>query len=384
MTWRVPLFDTRFSPEEEEAVLRPLRAAWLTMGEEVQALERELAEASGAPHAIAVCNCTAALELAAAALAIGPGQEVLCPSLTFVASASAFRQRGATVRFCDITGPDDLTLDPQAVEAAITPATRAVVAVHYAGFPCDMERLAAIAKWHELLLIEDCAHACFTRYDGKTLGLHGAVGAFSFYSNKNITCGEGGALLTDNPKTAERLRLLRSHGMTVPTLERHKGHAFTYDVLEPGFNYRLDELRAALLRAQLRKLPAFLEGRRRVFRAYQQRLAGSPIHVPFTGGRFAPHWESTAVHIMPVLLPEGTDRTAVMGRLKEAGIQTSLHYPPVHRFAAYADGRQALARTEQVAARELTLPLYPALREEDIDYVVRKLLAAVGLTYLGR
>jgi len=378
MTWRVPLFDTRFGPEEEEAVLRPLRAAWLTMGEEVKALEEELAQLCGATHAIALCNCTAALQLAAAALGLGPGDEVLCPSLTFVASASAPRQTGARIRFCDICGPDDLTLDPDALAQAITPATKAIVAVHYAGFPCQMEAICALAAEHSFAVIEDCAHAVFSQYRGKMLGLHGNAGCFSFYSNKNITCGEGGAIITNDSALAERIRLMRSHGMTVPTLDRHKGHAFTYDVTMPGFNFRLDELRAALLRAQLKRLPGFLDQRRLVFEWYTKRLAGSPVHMPFLGPRFKECFSTTAVHILPVLLPEGTDRAAVMAQLKAKGIQTSIHYPPVHLFSAFRDPAVSLERTEALAARELTLPLFPAMAESDVEYVTSGLLSAVA------
>jgi len=378
MTWRVPLFDTRFGSAEEEAVLRPLRAAWLTMGEEVRALEEELAQLCGAAHAIALCNCTAALQLAAAALGLGPGCEVLCPSLTFVASASAPRQTGARIRFCDICGPDDLTLDPDALAQAITPATKAIVAVHYAGFPCQMEAIGALAAKHGLAVIEDCAHAVFSRYGGKMLGLHGHAGCFSFYSNKNITCGEGGAIITNDAALAERIRLMRSHGMSVPTLERHAGHAFSYDVTLAGFNFRLDELRAALLRAQLKRLPGFLDQRRQVFEWYSARLAGSPIHMPFLGSRFSECFSTTAVHILAVLLPEHTNRAAVMTHLKARGIQSSIHYPPLHLLSAYRDPAVRLERTEALAARELTLPLFPAMAESDVEYVTSGLLSAVA------
>ncbi|MBU4461352.1 MAG: DegT/DnrJ/EryC1/StrS family aminotransferase, partial [Verrucomicrobia bacterium] len=287
MSWQIPLFSTSFGPEEEEALLRPLRRAWLTMGEEVERLEAQMCRDTGARHAIAVSNCTAALHLVGASLGLGPGDEVLCPSLTFVASASALRATGASVKFCDIVGPDDWTLDPAAVEAAIGPATRAVVVVHYAGFPCRMEEIVAIARRHNLFVIEDCAHALYSRMGTSpadadhlggrrsvgakpastergppagragltTLGLIGDAGCFSFYSNKNATCGEGGAILTQDDDLARRIRLLRSHGMTAPTMERHKGHAFSYDVISPGFNCRMDEMRAALMQVQLGRLP---------------------------------------------------------------------------------------------------------------------------------
>jgi dTDP-4-amino-4,6-dideoxygalactose transaminase len=375
--WRIPLFDARFGPEEEEALLRPLRAGWLTMGEEVLRLEEELAAYTGARFALAVSNCTAALHMACAALNIGPTDEVICPTLTFVATANAPRSLGARIRFCDSIGPDDLTLDPASVASQITSRTKAIVAVHYAGFACRMDELSALADAHGIPIIEDCAHSLFTTYRGAVLGLHGRIGCFSFFSNKNATCGEGGALITDDPVLAERLRLLRCHGMTSPTLERHRGRAYSYDVAMPGFNYRLDEMRAALLRVQLRRLPSFLARRRQLFRLYTACLKGTPVVLPFSGERRQDEYEETAIHILPVILPEGADRLAIMGRLKEAGIQTSIHYPPVHSFSAYRDDGQQLPRTEVLAARQLTLPLYPTMRDEDVDTVVTHLLRAL-------
>jgi dTDP-4-amino-4,6-dideoxygalactose transaminase len=375
-TWRVPLFDTTFGPEEEAAVVRPLRARWLTMGEEVLRLEEELCAYTGAGHAVAVSNCTAALHLVCAALGVGPGDEVVCPALTFVATANAPMALGAEVRFCDAAGPDDLTMDVASALAQVSPRTKAVMAVHYAGFACRMEELLPAAGARSVAVVEDCAHALFTDYRGTKLGLHGKAGCFSFFSNKNATCGEGGAVLTDDPALADRVRLLRAHGMTSATLDRHRGRATSYDVLAPGYNYRLDEIRAALLRVQLRRLPGFLGRRRELFGRYADRLHDTPVTLPFAaGGRRAevPH---TAVHILPVLLPPGADRAGVMARMKEAGVQTSIHYPPVHLFTAYR-GAASLPRTEALAARQLTLPLYPAMTNADVDLVVSALTAAL-------
>jgi len=377
--WRIPLFDTRFGPEEEAAVLRPLRAGWLTMGEEVVKLEQELRDATGARHAIAVSNCTAALQLASAALGIGPGDEVIAPSLTFVATANAPRSLGAEVRLADATSADDLCVDPDSIEAAITPRTKAIFVVHYAGFPCRMEEILALAEEHGIAVIEDSAHAVFGRHRGRTLGLHGKVGCYSFYSNKNATCGEGGALVTDDDELAQKLRLLRSHGMTTPTLDRHRGIATSYDVVMPGYNMRLDEIRAALLRVQLQKLPGFLKRRRELFRLYAETLAGTPVRLPFRGGRFEAELDETAIHILPVLLPEGTDRPAVMANMKQAGVQTSIHYPPVHGFASYAGETDRLPRTTALAARELTLPFYPSLPDAHVQAVVDTLLRSLGV-----
>ena len=375
--WRIPLFDVRFGPEEEEAVLRPVRAGWLTMGEEVLLLEEELRAATGARNAIAVSNGTAALLMASAALGVGHGDEVIVPSLTFVATANAPRVLGARIRLVESRDADDLTVDPASIEAAIGPATKAILVVHYAGFACRMEEILRVARRAGLPVIEDAAHAVFTKHGDRCLGLHGRVGCFSFYSNKNVTCGEGGALLTDDDELAAQLRLLRSHGMTTPTLDRHRGIATTYDVVLPGYNMRMDEIRAALLRAQLGKLPGYLARRRELFALYGRLLEGTRVHLPFRGGRFATEFDQTAIHILPALLPEGTDRAAVMARLKQAGIQTSIHYPPIHRFACYRSDAHALPRTSALADRELTLPFYPALTEDAVRTVVEELLRSV-------
>jgi dTDP-4-amino-4,6-dideoxygalactose transaminase len=372
-TWRIPLFDTRFGAEEEAAVLRPLRAGWLTMGDEVVRLEEEIRERTGARHAIAVTNCTSALQLASAALGLGPGDEVIAPSLTFVATANAPRSLGATVRLAEVTSAHDLCVDPASIEALITPRTRAIFVVHFAGFPCRMDEIVSLADEHGIPVVEDAAHAVFGRHEGRTLGLHGKIGCYSFYSNKNATCGEGGALVTDDDELGQQLRLLRSHGMTTPTLDRHRGRATSYDVVMPGFNMRLDEIRAALLRVQLGRLPGALKRRRELFRLYAEALAGSPIELPFRGGRFERELDETAVHILPVLLPEGSDRAAVMARMKAAGIQTSIHYPPVHHFACYATEEDELPRTTAIAARELTLPFYPTLPDSAVPLVAEAL-----------
>lgn len=375
--WRIPLFNTDFGVEEEEAVLRPLRAGWLTMGEEVLELERELCSITGAAHAVAVSSATTALQLACVALGTGPGDEVLVPTLTFVATANAPRSTGARVILCESTGPDDLNVDPASIASQITDRTRAILIVHYAGFACRMADILAVAAERDIPVIEDAAHAVFTRHRGRTLGLFGRVGCFSFYSNKNVTCGEGGALITDDGDLAAELRLLRSHGMTAPTLDRHRGIATSYDVLRPGFNGRMDEMRAALLRAQLERLPGFLDQRRKAFVTYVRALRDAPIEVPFSGATFADELADTGVHIMSVLLPEGTDRGRVMAELKQAGIQTSIHYPPIHRFRTYRTDNPGLTKTGLLADRQLTLPLYPALTEGEIEEVVEALVGAL-------
>jgi dTDP-4-amino-4,6-dideoxygalactose transaminase len=362
MTWKVPLADLDYGPEEEQAVIDVLRSKWLTMGAVTQAFEAAFAALTGAAHAIAVSNATQALHLACLALGIGPGDEVIVPSLSFVATANAVLYCGADVRFAEVLGPDDLTVDPAAIEACITPRTRAIIPMHYGGYPCRMAEILALAEAHGLAVIEDAAHAPGAALDGHALGAFGAVGCFSFFSNKNLPTGEGGMLVTDRDDLAAQLRLLRSHGMTSLTYDRHKGHAFSYDVVALGYNDRIDEIRSALGLAQLGKLAANNARRRALTHAYWDALSDLPVDLPFR----SVDQGSGAYHLFPLLLPEGADRAAFMTGLRDAGVQSSIHYRPIHTFSYYVNryGEQSLPITEAVAAREVTLPLYPTMGEK--------------------
>jgi len=371
MDWRVPLSDIDFGKEEEAAVLEVLRSRWLSMGAITQQFEDEFAAFIGARHAIAVTNATAALHLACLAIGIGPGDEVIVPSLTFVATANAVRYTGATPIFADIESLDWLNISPSAIEACITTRTRAILVVHYAGYACDMPAIMELAKRNNLAVLEDSAHALGSEVNGRTLGTWGSIGCFSFFSNKNMTTGEGGMLTTDDDALAERLRILRSHGMTSLSWDRHQGHASSYDVVDLGFNYRIDEMRSALGRAQLKKLPVGNERRKQLTTLYRELLAkfAPELYIPFHAAR-----GSSCYHIMPVLLPPGLDRSKFMEGLKTQGIQTSNHYLPVHKFQIYNKSRQSnagLVLTEEAAAREVTLPLYATLRAEQVEWVAR-------------
>ena len=375
MSWRVPLADLDYGAEEEQAVLEVVRSRWLTMGAVTQQFESEFAQAVGAKHALAVSNATVALHLACLALGIGPGDEVIVPALTFVATANAVLYSGAEVRFAEICGPGELNIAPEAIEAQVTPRTRAVIAMHYGGYPCRMAEIRAIAERHGLAVIEDAAHAPGAWLDGRALGTWGEVGCFSFFSNKNLSTGEGGMLVTGRDDLAARLRVLRSHGMTSLTWDRHQGHAYSYDVVDLGYNYRIDEIRSALGLAQLHKLAANNARRQALTQQYWAALAGSGLEFPFSG-LSAPPGAGRAYlpsyHILPALLPPGTERIAFIDRLRAAGIQTSIHYPPVHRFSYY-QGRYPqvdLPVTEAAAARQVTLPLYPTMTEAELALVV--------------
>lgn len=369
MDWRVPLSDIDFGPEEEQAVLQVVKSRWLTMGAVTQEFEREFAAYVGSRHAIAVTNATAALHMACVAAGLGEGDEAILPSLTFVATANAVRYTGAAPVFADIECETNLNISPRAVEACITPRTRAILVVHYGGYACDMPAINALARRHGLVVIEDAAHAVGSQLEGRMLGTWGRIGCFSFFSNKNMTTGEGGMLVTDDDDLAERLRTLRSHGMTSLTWDRHKGHAWSYDVVDLGYNYRIDEIRSALGRVQLQKLPQNNQLRREKISLYRQlfREQCPEVIVPFRR-----HPGISAGHLLPILLPSGLPREEFMKAMKEQGIQTSIHYPPIHLFSAYREAFPPanLGLTETVAAREVTLPLYPTLPDASIRLVV--------------
>ncbi|MEN6555401.1 MAG: DegT/DnrJ/EryC1/StrS family aminotransferase [Anaerolineaceae bacterium] len=372
MEWRVPLADVNLGPEELEAVSTVIRSGWLTMGAVTQAFEEEYAQSTGSTYALAITNATAALHLACLALGIGPGDEVILPSLTFVASANAIGYTGAAPVFADIESLDWLCLSPRAVDAAITEKTKAIMVVHYAGYACDMPAILEIARRHQLGVIEDAAHAVGASLNGKALGAWGDAGCFSFFGNKNLTTAEGGMLVTDDPELAEKVRVLRSHGMTTLTWDRFKGHASTYDVVAQGYNYRMDELRSALGREQLKRIPSGNARRAELVRLYRELLAreAPSIRIPFQEER-----GQSSYHILPALLPAGADKHAFMERMKAQGIQTSWHYPPVHRFSiykdAYASRPNPLPVSDEVAEREVTLPLYPTMSEEQVGWVVQ-------------
>lgn len=369
MNWKIPLSDIDFGPEETAAVLSVLESRWLTMGGVTQAFESEFSAYVGAKHALAVTNCTAALHMACMAIGLLPGDEVIVPALTFVASANAVRYTGATPIFADVTDENNLNISPESIEQCITPQTRAIIVVHYGGYPCDMPRIIEIAKKHKLYVIEDDAHAIGSELDGIKLGNWGDISCFSFFSNKNMTTGEGGMVTVNDDGFAEKLHLFRSHGMTSMTWDRHKGHAWSYDVVELGYNYRIDEIRAALGRVQLGKLDANNARRRSLTQQYRDVLQEltPEITVPFEN-----HPGVSSAHIMPILLPVGTDRTRFMESMKAHGIQTSIHYPPVHHFTAYQNiAHSMLPVTENVVEREVTLPLYPALHDEEIVSIAK-------------
>lgn len=379
MNWRVPLTHLTVGAEEEEAALRVLRRGWLTMGPEVEAFEREFAEALGARHAVACANATDGLALAYDAVGVGEGDEILMPALTFVASMNVALRRGATPVLVDIASEDDLTLSAADLASKITPRTRLIVTMPYGGFSPDMGAIMAIAREHGLPVVEDACHAPLATWRGKALGTIGTAGVFSFFGNKNMTTGEGGMVVTDDRAIDTRLRQMRNHGITKGSFERHQKGFMQYDVLVAGHNFRMSELAAAVGREQLRKLPA--ANRRREAVAARIRTAlgelRPALRFPFAQADHA----ASAHHLLAAILPEGANRESFMTQLAERGVQTSVHYKPLHRFT-HTSGLWGklphLPNLERIERRLVTLPLGPDFTEEQIAHLVEAVAAVLA------
>lgn len=378
MNWNIQLFKLNFDGREVLAVQDVVAGGWLSMGEKTATFESQFDQFLGhGALCSAVSNGTAALHMALMALDIGSGDEVIIPSLTFVADVNVVTIVGATPVLADCKSLDDWNMSVESIEKQITERTKAIIVVHYAGFPCeDIVAISKMCRDRGIGLVEDVAHAPGATVDGKVCGTFGDVGCFSFFSNKNLSIGEGGMVSSTNSDLNQKLRYLRSHGMTTLTLDRHKGRAITYDVAQPGLNYRMDEMRAAIGSVQLDKLRSGNAARGELTQRYRSRLAGTSVMIPFEA---QPEQIKSVYHILPVLLSEGTDRVTVIGALKEKGIQSSIHYPPFWDFTAYKGqfSPNDSPITAEICRRQLTLPLFPTMTNEEVDQVTNALIEAL-------
>lgn len=376
MEYKIPLFKLNFGEEEIEAVTETIRSKWISTGPKCEELEKQFVDMFDVNYAVSMSNCTDALHLSCILCDIKPGDEVLCPSLTFAASVNSIKYVGATPVFCDIVSPNHINIDPIDIEKKITHKTKAILVVHMAGFPAKMDEIMSIAQKYNLKVIEDACHGPLSEYKGKKLGTIGDVGCFSFFSNKNISTGEGGMLITNNEEMAKKARLLRSHGMTTMSYQRASGHATTYDIVELGYNFRLDDIRASIGVVQMKKLQTDLEKRVQVRNEYIKQLSSiDGITIPFADNK-----EFVSNYIMPIVLKDSTaeKRDKVRDKLHAAGIQTSVHYPAIHKFSIYLDCNASLPTTEYVTANEITLPMYASLTKEEIFLIAKTLNQAVN------
>jgi len=377
MNWKYPLSDVDFGKEEEQGVLKVLRSRWLSTGPVTERFEKAFSEYLGGGHAIAVSNGTAALHLALVSLDIREGDEVILPSLTFVATANSVLYAGAKPAFADVVGVDDLNISPREIEKKITRKTKAILVMHYGGYPCDMQSILRMAKRRGLYVVEDAAHAPGAEYQGEKCGVLGDIGCFSFFSNKNLVTGEGGMVVTRNKEWAEKVRRMRSHGMEALSWDKYRGHLSSYDIRGLGYNYRTTEIQSALGLAQLKKLDRNNKTRKNLVEIYRSELQEmKEISIPFSQVKAI-----SSYHLFPILVAPFVDRNWVMEKLKDFGIQSSIHYPPVHLFSLYRDqfGYKSgdLPKTEEVSGREITLPLHPRLNTRDVKWIAKKVKVVI-------
>jgi len=354
------------------AVVEVLRSDWLTTGPMVGRLEQAFAEAVGAEEAVAVSNGTAALHSAMYALDIGPGDEVIVPALTFAATANAVVFQGATPVFADVE-PDTLLLDPECAQALVSGRTRAIIAVDYAGQPCEYDRLRDLADRHGLALVADACHSLGGKYQGRPVGSLADLSTFSFHPVKHITSGEGGAVTTDDRALAERMRRFRNHGITCDHHQRELEGSWFYEMVDLGYNYRLTDFQCALALSQLKKLTAWIERRQAIAQLYDRSFAAIPAVRPLHARVDVSH----AYHLYVVRLDESRmaeDRNVLFSTLRSAGIGVNVHYIPVHLHPYYhrrfgtAPGQCPVA--EKAYQEILSLPMFPQMTDEDARTVV--------------
>jgi perosamine synthetase len=372
---QVPFARPYLTGEEGEAVARVIATGWVSQGPQVQAFEAAFAERLGAAGAVATTSCTTALQLALHGAGVGPGDEVIVPSLSFIATANSVLHCGARPVFADID-PRTYNLDPDAAERAITPRTKVIMPVHQVGLPADMDALIDVAERHGIAIVEDAACAIGATYKGRPVGSLSPLACFSLHPRKVITTGEGGMITVTDPAVAERLRRLRQHGMSVSDLARHSGRSVVIETYpEPGFNFRMTDMQAALGLCQMDVLDHVLERRRVLAERYNAALAEIPyLEPPYAPPYAVRTWQSYCVRVLPGS-PVG--RTALMQHLLDDGIVTRRGVMAIHREPAFASEGADLPHTEAAAADVLMLPLFADLSFEQQDYVLERLAAHV-------
>ena len=377
----LPFHRASIGPDEEQAVLEVLRSGWLTTGPRTKAFERELAAYTGAAHCVGLNSCTAALHLALEAVGVGAGDEVITSPITFASTANVIVHRGARPVFADVE-PDTLNLDVAALEAAITPRTKAVIPVDFAGQPCDLDGVLAVARRHGLPVIEDAAHAIGAEYRGRRVGGIADMTCFSFYATKNITSGEGGALTTNRPEWAERVGVMALHGISRDAWKRYSAEGYRHwDIIAPGHKYNMFDLQAALVSVQLGRLDDFIARRAELAARLDAGLAEMPEVVVPTRRPDLRH----AHHLYPILVRTEAltaDRDTLMNAIQAENVGIGIHFRAVHLHPFYTETygftRGMFPRAEYYSDRTISLPLCPAMSDADADDVVAVVRKVIG------
>jgi perosamine synthetase len=370
--FKIPITKPYLGEEEKEAVSQVIESGWVSQGPKVVEFEEKFAEYVGSLYAVATTSCTTSLHSALSVSGIGSGDEVIIPSLSFIATANSVVYCGATPVFVDIN-PDTCNIDVSRIEEAITDKTKAIMPVHQMGLPADLNPIQKIADKHNLIIIEDAACAIGSEYNGKRIGGHGNIACFSFHPRKIITTGEGGMVTTNNPEIADRLKRFRHHGMSVSDIERHLANRIIIETYpDLGYNYRMTDIQAAIGLEQLKRLPVILEKRRQIATVYNNELNKiSHIKVPQVPAYAFHNYQSYCIEILE---SSPIDRNTVMSGLLDRGISTrrgimSIHMEPIYKGRA----RKPLPETEEKTEKTLLLPLYPTMSLEEVSFIVDSL-----------
>jgi perosamine synthetase len=371
----IPITKPYFGPEEAEAARNAVDSGWVSQGPKVSEFEHVVANYCGTAEAVAVSNCTAALHLALLVLGVGPKDEVICPSMSFIATANSIRHAGATPVFTDVD-PQTYNLDPDAAEAAITSRTKAIMAVHQIGLPVDIDRFLAIGQKYDVKIMEDAACAIGSRYKGKPVGGHSELACFSFHPRKVISTGEGGMITTNNREYAKKLRLLRQHGMSVSDTVRHAAkQVIAEEYVCVGYNYRMTDIQAAIGIEQMKRLEWIVRRRRELAMRYTSSLANHPwLRPPRVPEYAVTNFQSYAAHLTD---NAPMSRDELMQRLLNAGISTRRGIMLSHTEPAYTGHLQSmsLVHSERASARSILLPLYPQMTSAEQDQVLAMLFS---------
>ena len=376
MKWKVQLSELSYDQYEDLAIQKVLKSRWLTMGEHTAKFELEFSNYLGSKYTgVATSSGTASLYLILKALDLPKGSEVIVPALTFVSDVNVVLELGLVPVLADCVSLIDLNVSDESVLKLITKKTKAIIIVHFAGYPKCLNYLKEICQEKQIFLIEDVAHAPGASINQSMCGTIADFGFFSFFSNKNLACGEGGFVTSNDSLVLNKIRLMRSHGMTAPTLDRHEGRSTTYDIAFTGLNFRIDEIRSALAIEQLKKLDNNNKARGNLVKKYCKNLQNSKIIIPFSGYDL---FATPSYHIFPIILPSKISRSKVIEFMKKNGIQTSIHYPSFKNFTAHKTWSEKYKTpfADEVSNREITLPLFPTLLENEVDFVSEKLLEA--------